>query len=309
MPAPPLPIAALALLGPPAAALLGAWQPGLGALAKEGLVAWVAVLIALGIATAEPGPARLAEVAPALGLAGCNLVLCPLAVHLAAQALEVDDPQALVLLAAGPAAGSVAMVAAFLRLPTRPLLLAQLLGFLLLPLSLPLVAGITGQAAATPAALFGRVLVAVALPALAGLALRRALGARGRRRHAGALGLAGALALLGIGAAVGGELARAPGEGGQMAALLAPVLLVCQAGAALGALVGLAAGSAGLVPAMALGGSVRNFSLVWGASAGLLPAQAELALAVGTLWTLLLPAALMLHRLRAEVVAFPAARP
>jgi hypothetical protein len=47
-----------------------------------------------------------------------------------------------------------------------------------------------------------------------------------------------------------------------------------------------------LLAAFALGGAVRNVSLLWSATLGLAPPEGELVMMLGTLWTLLLPALL-----------------
>jgi hypothetical protein len=70
---------------------------------------------------------------------------------------------------------------------------------------------------------------------------------------------------------------------------------VSMLGALLGLLAGLAcapqarAGRSRLAAALALGGGVRNVSLLWGASIGLATPHGALMLQLASAWTLLLP--------------------
>jgi hypothetical protein len=50
-----------------------------------------------------------------------------------------------------------------------------------------------------------------------------------------------------------------------------------------------------LLRGFALGGAVRNVSLLWSATLGLAPPEGDLVMMLGTLWTLLLPALLGLR--------------
>ena len=60
-------------------------------------------------------------------------------------------------------------------------------------------------------------------------------------------------------------------------------------GATMG-LLAAAASARGLLRGFALGGAVRNVSLLWSVTHGLAPPEGQLAIVLSTLWALLLPA-------------------
>jgi bile acid:Na+ symporter, BASS family len=287
----------LGLFAPPLAFLLGLALPPLAMLGQVGLVPCVIVLLAMSVGLAEPGRIEARECPPVLLLAVCNLIATPVLVHLFTQAsgLAAAAGGWLVLVAACPAAGGAALVASLLRLPVRPLLLAQLLCFFALPITAPLVAGMVLDGAAISAqALLGRVMLMVGMPALLGYALRRVLGERRRVILERPMRGLGVLALCGIALSIAAGL-----PGLELPALawreaLLGLLLASVMGGALGLL---AAGviAPGLWAGFALGGAVRNVSLLWSATLGLAPPEGQLLMMLGTLWTLVLPALLGLR--------------
>jgi hypothetical protein len=274
------------LFAPPLIFLLGLALPPLALLGQAVLVPCVILLLAMSVGLAEPGRIAAREWPPVLLLAGCNLVLTPILVHGIALGCGLHEAGGwLVLVAACPAAGGAALVASLLRLPVRPLLLAQLLCFFALPVTAPLIAGLVLEGAVVSAqALFWRVMLMVGLPALLGYALRRGLGERRRL----------VLALGGIALSIAAGLPRLELPASVWGEALLGLLLASLMGAALGLL------AAGVIArdwlaGFALGGAVRNVSLLWSATLGLAPPEGELIMMLGTLWTLLLPALLGLR--------------
>lgn len=281
------------LFAPPVLFLVGLALPALALAGETVLVPSVIILLAMSVGLAEPGRIEAREWPPVLLLGLCNLLLTPVLVHGLAQALGVAEAGGwLVLVAACPAAGGAALVASLLRLPVRPLLLTQLLCFFALPLTAPLIAGLVlDGAVVSAAALFPRVLLMVALPALLGYALRRALGERRRQLFARPMRGLGVLALCGIALSIAAGLPRLALGPALWGEALLGLALASLLGAALGVL---AAGlmARGMAPGFALGGAVRNVSLLWSATLGLAPPEGQLVMMLGTLWTLLLPALL-----------------
>ena len=279
------------LVAPLVAVGLGMAVPGLSALARDLLVPAACLMLAMSVTLAEPGRLRLVELRPLLALAFANLLLTPVVVHLAGEALGWHGQLTwLLLVAACPAAGSAAMFAGMLGLPVRPLLIAQLICFAAMPLTLPVVAATLVQVHGLDAhELFWRALVMVALPALLGYGLRHALGERRRVAECGRLRGIGVAALCGIGLALGDLPARALAWPAIAVETMAGLLVVSAVGALLGWLCGTGTARPHMA-ALALGGAVRNVSLLWAAMQGLIPHAGDLALAMGTLWTLLLPA-------------------
>ncbi len=281
------------LFAPPLAALLGLAIPPLALLAEVMLVPCVIILLAMSVGLAEPGRIEAREWPPVLLLAAANLIATPILTHFLVQASGLGASGGwLVLVAACPAAGGAALVASLLRLPVRPLLLAQLLCFFALPLTAPLIAGLVLEGNVVRAdVLFGRVLLMVGLPALLGYALRRGLGERRRVRLLRPMQGLGVLALCGIGLSVAAGLPRLEVSAPVWGDALLGLLLASVLGGALALLAARVIGP-GLSAAFALGGTVRNVSLLWSAMLGLAPPEGQLVLMLGTLWTLLLPAML-----------------
>lgn len=298
------------LFAPPVLFLVGLLLPPLALMGEAALIPCVIVLLAMSVSLAEPGRIAAREWPPVLLLGLCNLVLTPILVHGLALACGVDEAGGwLVLVAACPAAGGAALVASLLRLPVRPLLLTQLLCFFALPLTAPLIAALVLEGAVvSAAALFPRVLLMVALPALLGYALRRTLGERRRQVLARPMRGLGVLALCGIALSIAAGLPRLQLGAELWAQALLGLALASLLGAALGVL---AAGliARGMARGFALGGAVRNVSLLWSATLGLAPPEGELVMMLGTLWTLLLPALLgLVNRQPAPLGRAPLAR-
>lgn len=284
------------LPAPLVAVLVGLLAPPLAALGHLLLVPCVVVLLAMSVLLAEPGRLQWREMGPVGLLVLANLVITPLVAHALALALGFDEIGGwLVLVAACPAAGSAAMMAGLLGLPVRPMLLAQLLCFFALPVSAPLVAGLVLDGAVIdPWDLLLRVLAMVGLPTLLGLGLRWGLGESRRReflRPARGLGTA---ALCGIGLAIAAGLPAGIAGFGPWRECLVGLAMVSLLGAGMGAVAGMV-GGATIAAAFALGGAVRNVSLLWSATHGLATPAAEMLMQMGTLWTLLLPALLGLR--------------
>lgn len=281
------------LFAPPVVFLLGLLVAPLALLGQAVLIPCVILLLAMSVGLAEPGRIAAREWPPVLLLAAGNLIVTPILVRGLTIALGLGEVGGwLVLVAACPAAGGAALVASLLRLPVRPLLLAQLLCFFALPLTAPLIAGLTldGTVVGAPA-LFWRVVVMVALPALLGHALRRALGERRRLVLARPMRGLGVLALCGIALSIAAGLPRLELPAQVWREALAGLMLASVVGAAIGLLAAEAL-APGLRAGFALGGAVRNVSLLWSATLGLAPPEGQLVLMLGTLWTLLLPALL-----------------
>ncbi len=284
------------LFVPPLAVLLGLALPPLADAAEVLLVPCVALLLAMSIGLAEPGRLSAREIPPVLLIVGANLLVTPLMVLLLGHGLGLPLAGGwLVLVAACPAAGGAALVASLLGLPVRPLLLAQLLCFAAMPITAPLVAALLLEGVTiAPGALFIRVGLMVALPALAGLALRSALGEARRHHWARPMRGLGVLALAGIGLAVAAGLMRLSPTPAQWSQALEGIAVA----SALGALIAWLAAPrvAVLAGGFALAGAVRNVSLLWSATLGLAPPEGQMVMMLGTLWTLLLPALLGLRR-------------
>lgn len=284
------------LPAPLVAVMVGLLVPLLANLGHLLLAPCVILLLAMSVLLAEPGRLQWREMGPIGLLVLANLVITPLAAHALALTFGLDEIGGwLVLVAACPAAGSAAMMAGLLGLPVRPMLLAQLLCFFALPVSAPLVAGLVLDGAVIdPWDLLLRVTVMVGLPSLLGLGLRLALGEARRQeflRPARGLGTA---ALCGIGLAVAAGLPAGLAADGVWWESLIGLAVVSLLGGALGAIAGMA-GGATIAAAFALGGAVRNVSLLWSATQGLASPAAEMVMQMGTLWTLLLPALLGLR--------------
>ena len=281
------------LFAPVLVFLLGIAVPPLALLGQLMLIPCVIVLLTMSVGIAEPGRIERCEWPPVILLAACNLVGTPLLIHALMLFFGRSESGGwLVLVAACPAAGGAALVATLLRLPVRPLLLAQLLGFFALPLTAPLIAWLVLEGAVvSPTALLLRVVLMVGAPVLLGYALRRYLGERRRLILARPLRGMGVVALCGIALAIADGLQRVdvtpPIWGDALLGLMVASLL----GATLG-LLAAASSAGGLLRGFALGGAVRNVSLLWSATLGLAPPEGELVMMLGTLWTLLLPALL-----------------
>ncbi|MEI6161496.1 MAG: hypothetical protein WCP77_16795, partial [Roseococcus sp.] len=284
------------LFAPPLAFLLGLAFPAVAVLGQAVLVPCVIILLAMSVGLAEPGRIEVREWPPVLLLAACNLVGTPILVHALCLALGLDEAGGgLVLVAAGPVAGGAALVASLLRPPVRRMLLTQLLCFFALPLTAPLIAGLVLEGAVVgTGALFLRVTLMVGLPALLGYGLRRSLGERRRVILARPMRGLGVLALGGIALSIAAGLPRLELATAIWGEALLGLLLASVIGSALGLLAARMIAPE-LLRGFALGGAVRNVSLLWSATLGLAPPEGELIMMLGTLWTLLLPALLGLR--------------
>lgn len=298
------------LVAPLLAVAMGWLFPPLAQLGYAILVPSMILMFTMTVAMAEPGRLHWHEAWPVVGLALCNLLLSPLLAAGLVLALELNEVGGwVVLVAASPAAGAATLAAGLLGLPMRPMLLAQLLCFFALPLTAPLVATMMLDAAVVdPWGLSQRVAVAVALPSLLGLALRRAL--RGAKVGRSLRGL-GTLGLCGVGLALAHGLSVKLEMEIPWAVCGLAVALVMVMGGALGFATGVLSGRLGgarLGAAFALGGAVRNVSLLWSATIGLSTPEGEAVMMLGTLWTFVLPALLALlmwRRTRSERVSGP----
>ena len=287
------------LFAPPLVFFAGLALPALAQAGQVMLVPCVVLLLAMSVGLAEPGRILRSEWPPVLALALCNLILTPLIVHAIAVGLGLSEAGGwLVLLAGCPAAGGAALLASLLRLPVRALLLAQLLCFFALPVTAPIIAALVLEGAVIdPLALSGRVLLMVGGPALLGFLLRRALCEQRRQLLARPMRGMGVLALCGIALSIAAGLAA----GGVSAAGWDEAIIGVVLASMVGAGVGLLAArlmDARLASAFALGGAVRNVSLLWSATTGIATPEGELIMILGTLWTLLLPALIGLVPLR-----------
>ncbi len=278
---------------PPLVFLLGIALPSLAQAALLVLIPCVILLQAMSVGLAEPGRIERQEWLPVLLLAGCNLIGTPLLVHAIALSTGLEEAGGwLVLVAACPASGGAVLAASLLRLPVRPLLLTQLLCFFALPVTAPLVAWLVLQGTViSPVALLWRVLLMVAGPALLGYLLCRLLGEKRRLRLARPMRGLGVLAMCGITLSLAAGLPTLGIAPAVVKQAMIGLVLASLVGAALGLAVARLAAT-GQPASFALGGAVRNVSLLWGATTGLAPPEGQLVLMIGTLWTLLLPALL-----------------
>lgn len=281
------------LFAPPFIFLLGLALPPIAQFGQAILIPCVIMLQAMSVGLSEPGRIQAREWLPVLLLAACNLICTPLLVHAIAQAFRLDEAGGwLVLVAACPASGGAVLVASLLHLPIRPLLLAQLLCFFALPVTAPLVAWLVLDGTViSPLALLWRVLLMVAGPALLGFLLCRLLGEGRQVILARPMRGLGVLALCGITLSLAAGLPRLVILPSVLGEAVAGLALASLAGAVLGLLAARALAPA-LLATFALGGAVRNISLLWSATTGLAPPEGELVMMLGTLWTLLLPALL-----------------
>jgi hypothetical protein len=294
----PLCLGLLALLGragalaPVLALIAGLALTPLAALGGNLVGPGVMLLLAMTVAMAEPGRLAREEWRPTLALAVALVLVTPLAA-LAAMRLAQLPPEGmagwLLLVAACPPAGTAPLVAGYLGLRIRPVVLAGMLSFLALPLALPAVALACAEATRPePWRLLQLVSLLAALPCLLGLGLRAWLGERRRRRLLGPMRGLAVLSLIVISLAVTEGLPALLAPGGAWRDALLGLAAVSLLGTGVAALAGLWAGT-GLAFAFALAGGVRNVSVLWGATASTLPAEADVALRLAVVWTLLLP--------------------
>ena len=286
------------LVAPLLAVALGWLIPSLAALGYAMLVPSIILMFAMTVAMVEPGQLRWHEAWPAIGLAICNLLLAPLLVHALTLGMGLDEVGGwVVLVAASPAAGAATLAAGLLGLPMRPMLLAQLLCFFALPLTAPLVATwMIESTVVDPWVLCQRVAVLVVVPSLLGLALRKALGGADAVRPLRGLGTLG---LSGIGLALAHGLSGTLDTNIPWATCVLALGLAVLVGGALGFAAGVLSGRRGGAPlgaAFALGGAVRNTSVMWSATMGLSTPEGEAVMMLGTLWCFVLPALLALPR-------------
>jgi len=288
------------LFAPLVAVALGWLMPPLAAMAYELLVPSVILMLGMSVAMVEPGRLQWREAWPVVGLALCNLIVSPLLAHGVTLAFGLDQLGGwVVLVSACPAAGAAALVAGLLGLAMRPMLLAQLLCFFALPVTAPLVALMFDTVMVDPVALFQRVAVMVALPSLLGLALRHMIRGPDRTLAFRPMRGLGTLGLCGIGLAIAHGLSAMLDANIPWVSCAIGLALASVIGGILGAATGLLSGRLGGAPlaaAFALGGAVRNVSLLWSATIGINSPEGEAVMMLGTLWTLLLPALLGLRR-------------
>lgn len=292
------------LFAPLLAVALGWALPPLGDLGYALLIPSVILMFGMSVAMVEPGRLYWPELWPVIGLVVCNMLLAPFLVHAIAGALGVDGLGGwVVLLAACPAAGAASLVAGLLGFAMRPMMLAQLLSFFALPVTAPLVAYMLDTVMVDPWALLWRVVLMVALPTLLGLALRQALHGANRKLVFRPMRGLGTLGLCGVGLGLAHGLTAKLDADIPWAACLAGLGLATLVGGALGLATGMLSGRLGgawLGASFALGGAVRNVSLLWSATIGLSTPAGEAVMMLGTLWTLLLPALLGLRNWRPE---------
>lgn len=291
------------LFAPLLAVAIGCLLPPLAQAGYALLVPSVIVMFAISVAMVEPGRLRWIEAWPSIGLALSNLVLSPLLTHALALAMGLDEVGGwVVLIAAGPVAGAATLVSGLLGLAMRPMLLAQLLCFFALPVTVPLVAALLpGGLVVDPWALFQRVALMVALPTLLGLALRLALRGERRSRVLRPMRGLGTLGLCGIGLALAHGLSSKLEEDIPWAACILGLGIASLIGGMLGGATGALAGRLGGAPlgaSFSLGGALRNSSLLWSATMGLSSPEGEAVMMLGTFWAYLLPALLGLYQWR-----------
>jgi hypothetical protein len=277
-----------ALCAPVGATILGLAVPGLAELGRSLLPLCIVLLLGTSVVLVEPGPLRGHELLPPLALVACNLLFAAVLACTPAPlpGLEASWPW-FVLVAAAPPAGSAALIAATLGLTVRPLLFAQMVGFLALPLTAPVLAALLLPGLTIDTGILVlRVALLVGLPCLCGIALRRWLGPGRRRSLAPQVRGIGTVALIGIGLGTAAGLG-APASLTRVPDVLFGLGVVLLLGAGIGAAVGLGTpdGAAGL----ALAGGIRNMTLLWGACIEAMPPEGALVLQLGTLATLTLP--------------------
>jgi hypothetical protein len=289
---------------------VGIAVPPLAQLGQCMLLPSIVLLLVTSVVLAEPGPLRGTELLRPLAMVAANLLL---AVALAAMPAPlpglVGSWPWFVLVAAAPPAGSAALIAAMLGLPVRPLLFAQIAGFLVLPLTAPLVMGLLFSDLSVDAgALAVRVALLLCLPCFAGPAIRRWLGPSRRHDLAPQIRGVGALSLIGIGLGTAAGL-TAPHPTANMAEIAFGLGIVLILGIGVGALVGRGA-APGAGAGLMIAGGVRNLTVLWGACIGLAPPEAALVLQLGTVVTLVAPALLGLacHMARRRPAAAPVLR-
>lgn len=288
------------LFAPLLAVAIGFLLPPLASVGHALLVPAVILMFTMSVAMVEPGRLHWPEAWPVIALAMCNLLLSPLVAHGIAGAVGLDAVGGwLVLVAACPAAGAASMVARLLGLAMRPMLLAQLVCFFALPVTAPLVAGfLLDGVVVDPWVLLWRMAVIVALPSLLGVALRIALRDERRRMAFRPMRGLGILGLCGVGLAIAHGLSAKLSADIPWAACGLGVVMASLVGAGLGAATGLLSGRLGGAPlgkTFALGGAVRNVSLLWSATIGISSPEGEAVMMLGTLWTFIVPALLGLR--------------
>jgi hypothetical protein len=225
----------------------------------------------------------------AICLVGCNLLLTPI---LALSLIDLLGARAearwLVLVASAPVGGSAAMAAGLLGLPMRSVALAQLVSTLALPVTAPMVAALVAEdLAIDPFGIMLRTTLIIGLPTLLGLLLRRRLAER-RAAAAPTLRGLGVLGMAVIGCAVTHNLSEALQACSAPEVILAGVPPVSIGGALVVAAVAYRLRSPALA-ALGLGGALRNGSLLWVATLGLLPPEGSLSFQAATIWTFILP--------------------
>jgi hypothetical protein len=177
-------------------------------------------------------------------------------------------------------------------------LFGQLLAFLAMPVTLPMVAGLVAEAPLVePGVLFAGLGLLVAPAALAGLMLRRLLAPARGVATGSRLDALGVLAVAVMGLALGDGLIALAAEVPELPWIILGVLVASAVGALAGAAVAAVLGGP-LIAAFGMAGAVRSVGLVWCSITGLAAAEGELALRVALAWSLLLPAlVLLLQRL------------
>jgi hypothetical protein len=277
------------LSAPLVALAVGIAVPPLAALGHLLLVPSIVLLLCTSVVLAEPGPLRGTELLRPAVLVCANLLL---AAGIAAMPAPLQELSAswpwFALVAAAPPAGSAALIASMLGLPVRPLLFAQMAGFLVLPLTAPIVAALLfTDLSIDSSALAGRVALLLCLPCLAGPVIRRWLGPERRRQLTPQIKGLGTLSLVGIGLGTATGLV-APHAVASLPHIVAGLGFVLALGTVVGALSALGA-KWGVAAGMMIAGGVRNLTVLWGACVGLAPPDAALVLQLGTVITLVVP--------------------
>ena len=301
---------------PLAAIMIGALAPDAAAAAHAALPVVVPLLVFLAVLATEMTPPTQREAGTALLILVATAVPGFLVVQAASAwlGLPVDLALPAAVMAASPVAIMSGVVSHSFGLPARPAVWAALLGLASGPLVLPTAAALGGGAGLLdPATLAYRAALCGALPALAALAVRRAV--PGLVVPAlPALGGLVVLALLPLGLAAGGGLRAAAmagaGGGAAVVAVAVGTLAACTGTASLVGL--LAAGRRGGLT-LAVAGSVQNVSFAWAACVGALPPRADFVFATALAASFAMLGALRLvlavtgryasHRPRAVAVA------
>lgn len=292
---PSLALARYPVAVPLVAIAVGALVPDAAAAAHAALPVVVPVLVFLAVLATEMTPPTRQEAGTALLILVATAVPGFLVVQAASAWLGLPADLALpaAVVAASPVAISSGVLSQSFGLPARPVVWAALLGLASGPLVLPAAAALgDGAGLLDPASLARRAALCGALPALAALAVRRAVPGL----VAPALPALGGLivvTLLPLGLAAGGGLRKVAiaGGGAAVVAVAVGTLAACAAAALLVGL--LAAGRRG-GRTLAVAGSAQNVSFAWAACVGALPPRADFVFATALAASFAMPGALRL---------------